>query len=642
MRDAGFACLIFLAAAASARGSAGVPGETAITARRITGGLNESIGVSAPPGDLDRLFVVSKLGFIRIIDLSTGIALPTPFLDISDIVTPGGERGLLDLRFDSDYDANGHFYVSYSLDPSGATILARYTVSADPDVADPDSEVVLKSIAQFTSGHNAGQIQFGPDGYLYFSTGDGSTGGAADPMNNAQNPQLLLGKILRLDVNDPPDYIPPDNPFVGDPSTLDEIWALGLRNPWRFSFDRLTGEMYVGDVGKDAREEVNSEPPGGPGGRNYGWRCMEGTLCTGLAGCTCNHPSLTLPVFEYDHAAPDFACAILGGYVYRGSALPDLAGRYFYADYCADYIRSFCYDGGSVTDERDHTDQLNPLGEVIEIGGFGEDPQGELYVVSVAGTVWKIVPDSDCNGDGTPDAQEVLGGISPDCNGNRLPDECDVASGLLSDCNGNGVPDECEFAAGVSLSSPDLSPIGSSSPQSHTFAAPPEALGDVMMTFACRADVGFPAEYIDVEINGFPVGTAFNGLLADCPVEALADELLVPRGLFNSLLGGGDAFVALLPSDDVNAAQCNPPSFIRVGLSYPALDPAHDADGNGVADACECLADVDGNGAVDVIDLLAMLGAWGTDPGGPPDLDGDGNVGVIDLLALLTAWGPCG
>ncbi len=631
------AILAILAAA----GTAGVPSETPITARRITGGLNESVALAAPPGDLQRLFVVSKLGFIRIVDLSTGIALPTPFLNIDPIVTPGGERGLLDLRFDPDYASNGHFYISYSLEGSGATILARYTVSADPDVADPDSEVVLKSIAQFTSGHNAGQIQFGPDGYLYLSTGDGSTGFAGDPMNNAQNPQLLLGKILRLDTDDPPDYIPPDNPFVGDPSTLDEIWALGLRNPWRFSFDRLTGVMYVADVGKDAREEVDAEPAGGPGGRNYGWRCMEGTLCTGLAGCTCNDPSLTLPIFEYPHGAPDFGCAIIGGYVYRGKAIPDLAGQYLYADFCADYIRSFRYEGGIVTGERDHTDQLNPLGEISEIGCFWEDTQGELYIASVAGTIWKIVPDGDCNGNATPDAQEVLGGMSPDCNGNDLPDDCDVASGLLGDCNGNGVPDECEFAAAVSFTSPDLSPIGSGSPQSHTFAAPPEALGDVVMTFACRADVGFPAEYIDVEVNGFPVGTAFNGAVADCPAVEVADDLLVPRDLFNTIVAGGDAFVALLPSADVTTNQCVPPSFIRVGLDYPALDPAHDADGSGVPDACECPADVDGSGAVDVIDLLALLAAWGTDPGGPPDLNGDGTVGVTDLLALLAGWGAC-
>jgi hypothetical protein len=235
-------------------------------------------------------------------------------------------------------------------------------------------------------------MQFGPkDGYLYIGTGDGGSEG--DPGNRSQDPGLLLGKMLRIDVDDGNPYTnPPTNPFYGPGDPLDEIWALGLRNPWRWSFDRLTGDMYIGDVGQDQREEIDFQSAASTGGENYGWRCMEGFRCTGLTGCTCNDPGLTLPIYEYTHSV---GCAVMGGYVYRGNAVPDLQGTYFFADYCSNKIWSFRYDGTTVTDFMDRTAELAPGGglSISSIVSFGEDAWGEMYICdSSGGELFKIVP----------------------------------------------------------------------------------------------------------------------------------------------------------------------------------------------------------------------------------------------------------
>jgi len=345
----------------------------------VTSALSRPLFVTAPAGDTARLFVVEQSGRIRVLRHDTLLA--TPFLDISAHVVCCGERGLLGLAFDPAYAVNGRFFVDYT-DIAGTTQVVRYTVSGDPDVADPASASPVLSQAQPYSNHNGGMLAFGPDGYLYVGLGDG--GSAGDPQGNAQNLTTLLGKILRLDVSGASGYtIPASNPFVGQAGARGEIWAYGLRNPWRFSFDRTTGELYIADVGQSAQEEVDIEAPG-TGGRNYGWNEMEGFACF-LPACT--PTGLALPVLTYDHSD---GCSITGGYVYRGTRIPALAGTYLYADYCAGWVRSFQWRGGAVADARDEP-ALAPGGTV---SSFGEDARGELYVVTYGspGSLYRIVP----------------------------------------------------------------------------------------------------------------------------------------------------------------------------------------------------------------------------------------------------------
>lgn len=364
--------------------------QTRLTTEQV-GGFNRSVYATASPGDPARIFVVELAGVIRVID--DGVIIRTPFLDISSRVQMTGEGGLLGLAFHPDYQRNGRFYVYYTRTGDGATMLARYQVTSNPNVADPQSgRVLLGPVAQTDSTHNGGCLQFGPDGYLYVGLGDG--GGTGDPTCAAQNGQSLLGKILRLDV-DSPSRVPPTNPFVGDPTHRDEIWAKGFRNPWRFSFDRETGDLWIGDVGQENREEIDFQPASSQGGTNYGWKMMEGTQCYSSAACPsgtppCNAPSLTLPIHEYDHQV---GCAVIGGYVYRGCAIPDLRGTYFYADLCTHRIWSFRYDGTSVSQLIDRTAELSPSGSsILRIVSFGEDPEGELMIVTQFAGIWRIVP----------------------------------------------------------------------------------------------------------------------------------------------------------------------------------------------------------------------------------------------------------
>jgi len=362
----------------------GTAGAQTLATQQVASGVSGALLITSPPGDLDRLFIVEQnSGLIKI--LRNGQVLPTPFLNVRARLAVGGERGLLGLAFHPDYDSNGFFFINYT-NPSGHTVVARYEVTADPDVADFNSEQVVITINQPFSNHNGGNLQFSPvDGYLYMGMGDGGSGN--DPGNRAQNGQELLGKMLRLNVDDLPYTIPADNPFVNDPNVRDEIWALGVRNPWRWSFDRDTGDMLMGDVGQNVIEEVNFEPAGA-GGRNYGWRCMEGLRCTGLSGCTCNAPELTLPIHTYDHGGG--RCSITGGYIYRGSSIPLLSGTYFFADYCSRNIYSLEYDGQSVFNFQERTSELGG-GAISSISSFGEDASGEMYIVSLGGSVHKIV-----------------------------------------------------------------------------------------------------------------------------------------------------------------------------------------------------------------------------------------------------------
>lgn len=357
----------------------------------LASGMALPVSITAAGDHSGRLFVVEQGGQIQIV--RNGVKLPQPFLDVRSLITSGGERGLLGLAFSPNYAANGHFYVYYT-NLSGDLTIARYSVGANPDLADPTSGVVVLTILHPTnSNHNGGQLAFGPDGYLYAGTGDG--GGGGDPANNAQNLNVLLGKLLRLDVEgsgcvqNPPkaqNYcIPAGNPLVSTPGTRAEIWSYGLRNPWRFSFDRLTGDLYIADVGQDLQEEINFQPSAAVGGHNYGWKILEGNLCYAPAsGCT-PPAAYVPPVMVYEHGANDSnGCSVTGGYAYRGPNIYlNMQGVYFYADFCKGKIYGLKDDAGWQT-------QLL-MTAPFTISSFGQDDSGSLYVADYSnGVIYQL------------------------------------------------------------------------------------------------------------------------------------------------------------------------------------------------------------------------------------------------------------
>lgn len=352
---------------------------------QLISGLSSPIGAVSIPGDpLNRIFVVQQGGRIRI--LQNGSMLATDFLNIDPLTNGGGEAGLLGMAFHPDYDTNGKFYVSYT-NLSGNSMLVQYTVSSsDPNVANAASATTIYGpVTQPFSNHNGGCIQFGADGMLYLGLGDGGSGG--DPGNRAQNINNQLGKIHRFDVDIAAPYIPASNPFVGV-SGLDEIWAYGIRNPWRFSFDRLTGDLWIGDVGQNAWEEIDFQPAASTGGENYGWKILEGTHC--YPSGTCSSAGTVLPVHEYNHSGGN--CSVTGGYVARGPLLPNFQGRYFYADYCGGQLKSI--DPSSPAVATNHASDVSISGFVTS---FGEDANGDLLVVVSAGRIYRI--QEECSAD---------------------------------------------------------------------------------------------------------------------------------------------------------------------------------------------------------------------------------------------------
>jgi glucose/arabinose dehydrogenase len=355
------------------------PGPVTVGLQEIATGLDFPLYLTSPAGD-SRLFIVEKAGAIRV--LASGTLLEAPFLDLTDKVSiRDGEQGLLGLAFLPDYASSGRFIVHYT-DLSGASRISAFRVSADPDRADPASESVVLEVSRPGTAHNGGQLLFGPDGFLYIGLGDGDD----DDGGRGQSLRDLLGSILRIDVSSSTSYtVPPDNPFVGTADARPEVWSYGFRNPWRFSFDRATGDLYIGDVGESRWEEVDyaSAADGAGRGVNYGWSRMEGRHCFGREEC--DQAGLTLPVVEYDHSS---GCSVTGGYVYRGAAIPSLQGKYFYADYCGGWVRSFRMEGGTVVEETDWP-ELAPGGRVTS---FGEDAAGELYILTEQGGVFKIIP----------------------------------------------------------------------------------------------------------------------------------------------------------------------------------------------------------------------------------------------------------
>lgn len=335
-------------------------------------GLNKPLWVTH--ADDDRLFVVQRQGVIKVITDSMQVA-PTPFLDITaQVNSDQTEQGLLGLAFDPEYASNGFFYVYYIAGSgSGTSRISRFHVSADPNVADPASEVILYTVPQPFWNHNGGCLQFGPDGYLYCGFGDGGSGN--DPDGNGQNMGTALGSMIRMDVSqhDSTFVVPPDNPFVGTQDTLPEIWASGLRNPWRYSFDRLTGDMWIGDVGQNTWEEVDFWPAGANSGPNFGWRCREGFVATpgvSQTGCAASGPFVE-PVAAFNHTTQGW-CSVISGYVYRGASFPHLYGKYIFTDYC---------NGDFLTFGANYDVDTLLMTTNFGYAAFGQDHAGELYVV---------------------------------------------------------------------------------------------------------------------------------------------------------------------------------------------------------------------------------------------------------------------
>ncbi|HOX19363.1 MAG TPA: PQQ-dependent sugar dehydrogenase [Gemmatimonadales bacterium] len=356
------------------------PGAVSVRLEEVASGLAYPVYLTAAPGDTSRLFVVEKGGTVRV--LKHGVLLPTPFIDLSGRVTKGSEQGLLGMAF---HPSDNRVVLSFTVagpERGGRSRVATFTPGADPDVLDPASEQLVIEVDQPYSNHNGGHVAFGPDGYLYFGLGDGGSGG--DPQGHGQDRSDLLGSLLRLDLDHGLPYtVPASNPFVGQAGVRGELWNWGLRNPWRFSFDRANGNLYIADVGQNEWEEVDVQPAASQGGENYGWAVMEGEHCYGSA--TCDKTGLVMPVIEYGHGD---GCSITGGYVYRGQAIPELAGTYFYGDYCDGWIRSFVYQGGTAT----NTSSWPSLDTGQQITSFGEDARGEIYVVLAGGTIYRIAP----------------------------------------------------------------------------------------------------------------------------------------------------------------------------------------------------------------------------------------------------------
>lgn len=357
------------------------PGVPALAKQRVAAGLDRPIDLQSSPGDRRRVYVAEQSGKIKVI--RDGLLQPTPFIDLGPrVLLLSSEQGLLGFAFHPQFASNGRFFVNY-INPQGNTHVSEFRAH-DADRGDPESERVILVVPQPFSAHNGGGLAFGGDGRLYASLGDG--GGGEDEFEHGQRLDVLLAKMLRLDVDGTPPYaIPPDNPFVGRPGTRGEIWSYGLRNPWRFAFDRFNNDLFIADVGASQREEVNVAPRG-RGGDNFGWRVTEGSACFRPVSA-CSSAGHTLPVHEYGRAV---GCAIIGGAVYRGCRMPGLHGHYFYSDYCTAFLRSFRYEGGQAVDHRDWTAEAG--GVLDRPTAFGTDADGELYVLQFNGDVFKIVP----------------------------------------------------------------------------------------------------------------------------------------------------------------------------------------------------------------------------------------------------------
>ena len=358
------------------------PRDVQLETEVVVDGLDQPIFLTQSQGD-DRLFVVEQSG--RVLTIVSGSRSATPFLDIRESVSSGGESGLLSVAFHPNFRVNNRLYMSFTARP-GASLHSRvveYTLAGRGSGVITNTRDVF-SVEQPFANHNGGLIAFGPDAMLYVGLGDGGSGG--DPLGNGQNLSTVLGAILRIDVDTPDagrNYgIPAGNPFASDPPARGEIWIFGLRNPWRFAFDEVDGLLYVADVGQGALEEI-TVVPANRGGLNLGWNITEGSSCYEAKSCVLD--GLELPALEYENTGPSGNCSVIGGYVYRGAALPQLQGHYFYSDFCGGFLRSFRYENGQVISERDWNI------DVGNVTSFGRDAEGELYLLVTDGRVLKIV-----------------------------------------------------------------------------------------------------------------------------------------------------------------------------------------------------------------------------------------------------------
>jgi len=579
-----------------------------LTSHRLVTGLARPVYVCAPPGDHDRLFIVEQrsgsTGRIRIFDLTTNTLLTTPFLSIS--VSTSSEQGLLGMAFHPDYANNGYFFVNYT-NSSGTTVVARYEVyPSNPNLANSSSATTVMTISQPYSNHNGGGIEFGPDGYLWIGTGDG--GSAGDPGNRSQDiTNQLLGKMLRIDVDTLPYSIPADNPYVGV-SGDDEIYSYGWRNPWRFSFDRQTGDLYVADVGQNAWEEVQVVPYGGGSGGNFGWRCYEGNAAYNTSGCP-SSSTMIFPQHVYSHGGSPYRCSISGGYVYRGSEIPSLQGTYFFGDYCSNQIWTFEWDGADgINNLQDRTSELAPnAGSIGSISSFGEDAAGNLYVCDLGGEVFRI----------QADAPEGACCVGTQCI--TIPE---------SNCNAGGgiyLGDFVECTADICFPPPDNDDCAN---------AAVAVSGVNTYTTEYSTDSG----NTDCSI-GSDVWLSYT---ADCTGTML---VAVQGDFFNDV----SALYSVCPSGAGEAIACGEPSYIvpvTAGAEY--LVRVGSADGTtGTGDVTincipgnePCDGDCNGDGVVNVDDILEMLGDYGSDS--DCDTNGDGIIDVDDLLTQISNWGDC-
>jgi glucose/arabinose dehydrogenase len=600
---------LFTSAATAQEEGAGIPD---LSSWRVASGLTLPVYVTAPAGDFDRLFIVEQrsasTGRVRLLNLTTNppTLQAAAYLSVSPVAT-GSEQGLLGLAFHPNFLDNGYFWVHYN-NSAGTTVVARYQANvpyATSTTAVAASATTVLTQSQPFSNHNGGWLAFGPDGHLYLALGDGGSGN--DPQGNGQNINTLLGKILRIDVdgadgipgNDDDDGVigqtlapytsPADNPFAGAIPGRDEIWVYGVRNPWRNSFDRLTGDLYIGDVGQNAWEEISFQPFDSAGGENYGWRCMEANHCTGLSGCTCevNCPGgpLVCPIHEYGHGS---GCSITGGYVYRGEAIPELQGTYFYSDYCTAPIWTFKYTGTPFPAVSVRTAEVAPAdGQSINsISSFGEDASGEMYIIDHGGEVFKLVPEPTNN--------------------------------------------ICANAIAVTDGSHDFTTIGATT----------DGFSDtVNCNFSAYANVGKDVWYDYTATCTGPVtvslcGANYNSKLAvysgaACPASTQ------PAIACNDAACGDDAEVTFDAVQDQHYR-------IRVGGHQIATGNVASGSGTMVIScgAPKCPADINGTNTVDTDDLIMVINNWGA-KGGKADIDGNNIVDTDDLLAVINAWGPC-
>jgi glucose/arabinose dehydrogenase len=579
-----------------------------LTTQRLVTGLARPVFVCAAPGDSDRIFIVEQrsgsTGRIRVFDRTTNSLLSTPFLSMT--VSTASEQGLLGMAFHPDYANNGYFFVNYT-NSGGSTVIARYQVSgSNPNVASPSSATTVMTISQPYTNHNGGCIQFGPDGYLWIGTGDGGSGG--DPGNRAQDiTNQLLGKMLRINVDSLPYTSPASNPFVGTTGD-DEIYSYGWRNPWRFSFDSLTGDFYSADVGQNAWEEVDVVGGSDGIGGNFGWRCYEGDHTYNTSGCP-SSSTMIFPVHEYAQGGSPYRCSITGGVVYRGSEIPDLQGTYFFGDYCSNQIWSFVWDGGGgINSLQDRTSELAPnAGSIASISSFGEDADGNIYICDLGGEVFVIqadaptgaccvgtscvtIPEANCDAGGGDYQGDFVACTSELCYPAPANDECNTATSISS---------------GTSTYSTDYSTDSANSDCG--------IVRDVWMSYTADCN-----------------GTMIITIQGDFFDEVSAVYAGCPGGVGETL--ACDAASYLIPcSSGTNY-------LVRVG-SADANDTGTGSININCIPGTTCDGDCNGDGQVNVDDILEMLGQFGA--AGDCDTNGDDIIDVDDLLAQIGNWGSC-